>query len=346
MKTLWEGLTLHYLLEPNTSSTRALLNKNYWCIETNNNTTLLPQDNQTNSNANNQSRETNAQELKPLEQTPLEPQPHKQQPLEQQSPKLQPLEQQPFEQKPLEQKPLEQQPLEPQSREQKLPKQQTLEPQSPKLQQSKNTASEDKKTLNTAILSTIHSRDKLLEAINNLNHPLQILSTNTVFSSPLPSKHPQIMAIGEAPGEEEDKKGEPFVGASGQLLEEIFNSIGLNRQENIYITNILPWRPPANRTPSAEEVEFFLPYVYKHIELMQPKILILVGSTAYKALFGGKEPISKIRGNFIMHPTLKIPCFIIFHPSYLLRAPTAKKTMWHDMITLKKWLLDNNITDK
>lgn len=206
----------------------------------------------------------------------------------------------------------------------------------------------------------------LKQALLDLEHPLHVTSIQTVFSSfdqlnivekgdinlVNASEHmdllPKIMVIGEAPGEEEDKTGLPFVGASGQLLEQIFESIYLSRKTNIYISNVLPWRPPANRTPTEDEVDFFLPYLIQHIKIISPKLLILVGGTAYKALFKNESdyksttPISKIRGKFIMHPSLQIPCFVVFHPSYLLRASSAKRIMWHDMLLLQDWLQKQN----
>ena len=197
-------------------------------------------------------------------------------------------------------------------------------------------------------LDELKTREELKKYIENqIDHPLKSFAQNTVFSTPVvTSNNTQIMAIGEAPGEEEDKAGEPFIGQSGQLLSEIFQTIGLDRKMNLYITNIVPWRPPGNRTPTAQEVKFFLPYIKKHISIIKPKILILVGSISYKALFPNGEPITKAHGKMLDY-TLEdgsvIKAFVVFHPSYLLRAPSNKAAMWQDMLVLKEYLKDSNL---
>lgn len=204
-------------------------------------------------------------------------------------------------------------------------------------------------------LKKIQTREELQEFLETVKHPLKDLANKTVFSSVIPAASDNIMsaqsitnimAIGEAPGEQEDKAGEPFVGQSGQLLMEIFKSIGLNRQENLYISNIVPWRPPGNRTPTTQEMQFFLPYMQKHIEIVNPKILILVGSIPYKTLFPKGDPITKIHGQMLeyrINENESIPAFVVFHPSYLLRAPSNKALMWQDMLVLKKYLKENNL---
>lgn len=185
---------------------------------------------------------------------------------------------------------------------------------------------------------TITTLEQLNQYVcSDLDHPLKATALSTVFSNGIDSP---IMVIGEAPGEEEDKTGQPFVGKSGQLLMQVFASIGLTR-ENLYITNLVPWRPPANRTPSFEEMDFFLPILRKHIILKKPRIIVLLGSVVTKALISKTIIISKVRGTIM---DLDIDGTIIkvmptFHPSYLLRSPQMKKLAWEDMCTLQKFIV-------
>lgn len=169
-----------------------------------------------------------------------------------------------------------------------------------------------------------------------LDHPLKRTALSTVFST---NARSDIMLIGEAPGEEEDKQGLPFVGKSGQLLMQIFKSIGLER-DNLYITNLVPWRPPANRTPTHEEMDFFLPVLRRHIELKKPRLIILLGGVVTKALISKDTAISKVRGQFIdltINQT-QVKLMPTFHPSYLLRSPLMKKLAWEDMCKLRSYL--------
>ncbi len=150
-----------------------------------------------------------------------------------------------------------------------------------------------------------------------------------------------IMIIGEAPGGEEDEIGKPFVGAAGKLLDAMLKSIGLSRETNFYITNVVNWRPPGNRTPSKEEIAICLPFIKKHIELKKPKFVILVGSVSASALLNSKDGITKIRKNTYELAYLdgdkevKVPCHAIFHPSYLLRRPQEKSLAWVDLLRIK-----------
>ena len=148
------------------------------------------------------------------------------------------------------------------------------------------------------------------------------------------------MLIGEAPGYEEDKSGFPFVGAAGKKLDQMINAIGLSRKKNVYITNIVPWRPPNNRTPSENEILIFLPYVEKHISIINPDIIILLGNVAAKAILKNNEGITKIHGNWFSYknPYLKkiINIICIFHPSFLLRSPSQKKHAWDDLKKVEK----------
>tara|TARA_Y100000768_G_C23853883_1_gene622393 strand:+ start:49 stop:801 length:753 start_codon:yes stop_codon:yes gene_type:complete len=160
-------------------------------------------------------------------------------------------------------------------------------------------------------------------------------STNMVFSDGNPKS--KIMLIGEAPGHDEDIQGKPFVGRSGKLLDKMLEAIELNR-EKVYIANIIPWRPPNNRRPTEEEIEICLPFIKKHIELINPKVLMLLGSTATFALLKSSEGITKIRGKWVdlILDNMSIPTLPTFHPAFLLRQPAQKKHVWEDLKSLKK----------
>lgn len=150
---------------------------------------------------------------------------------------------------------------------------------------------------------------------------------------------PPLMVIGEAPGEEEDRTGRPFVGPAGQLLEKMLTAIGFKR-EDIYISNVLPWRPPGNRTPKSDEVATCLPYLMRHVELVAPRFLLLMGGPAAKALLGKEESVTRMRGLWWSYhsPGLaaEIPTLVTYHPAYLLRSPGQKKESWRDLRLLKK----------
>ena len=175
---------------------------------------------------------------------------------------------------------------------------------------------------------------------------LKKMSTNTVFADGNPNA--KIMVIGEAPGNHEDLQGIPFCGDSGQMLDEMFSHINLSRKINLYITNVIFWRPPGNRKPLEEELLICRPFLEKHIQLLQPKIIILVGATAMEAILGINEPITKIRGQILdFHPNYleqSIKSFTIFHPSYLMRQSIKKKIAWQDMLTLENFI-KNNLSD-
>ena len=141
------------------------------------------------------------------------------------------------------------------------------------------------------------------------------------------SKAP-IFIIGEAPGYEEDLSGKPFVGRSGELLDKIFTACGFTRDEHLFIGNILKCRPPNNRTPSPEEIKSCIPYLLRQIELIDPKILILLGASALTTLVDKKLKISQVRGNWILETTRWI--MPVYHPSALLRNPSLKRDTWED----------------
>ncbi|MFY9589335.1 uracil-DNA glycosylase family protein [Rickettsia endosymbiont of Halotydeus destructor] len=187
---------------------------------------------------------------------------------------------------------------------------------------------------------------ELKESLLNFNGcDLKKLANNTVFGDGNP-KAP-IMLIGEAPGNNEDLKGIPFCGESGNLLDNMLLAIGVSRKDNAYITNTVFWRPPANRQPTLEEVDICRPFVEKHIALINPKLIILVGSTAATSLLGKNAGITKIRQEYYSYTnkylTAPIQTTAIFHPAYLLRQPMQKRTSWYDLLKIKEYLANKNL---
>lgn len=172
--------------------------------------------------------------------------------------------------------------------------------------------------------------------------PLKTTAMNTVFADGNPEA--SIMIVGEAPGGDEDRQGVPFVGASGQLMDRMFACIGLDRTK-LYITNILPWRPPGNRQPTAAEIGACLPFCARHIELVRPKLLIMAGGTSAKTLLNVGQGIMKLRGSWYSYQTAglaePIPAFPIFHPAFLLRSAIQKRLAWRDLLTVKQWLAEH-----
>ena len=188
-------------------------------------------------------------------------------------------------------------------------------------------------------LNSIKSRkeddiEALLELKNEIkkikNCNLKKNASNIVFSDGNPKS--KIMLVGEAPGANEDKEGLPFVGRAGILLNKMLASIDLDR-DKVYISNIVNYRPPENRKPNDEEIERYLPFITKHIEIINPKILVLLGSTAMSALIGNNEVISKARGKWIEKKfgSCKTSIIITFHPAFLMRQPAQKKMAWIDL---------------
>ena len=161
----------------------------------------------------------------------------------------------------------------------------------------------------------------------------------TVFADGNPQA--RVMLVGEAPGREEDEQGLPFVGASGKLLDRMLASIGLDR-DRAYITNVIFWRPPGNRKPEPAEVELCLPFVERHIELVDPAVLIFLGGAAASALLGKSEGVTKLRGRWHDYsaPGLArpIPGLPTYHPAYLLRTPIHKREAWKDLLAVRKRL--------
>ena len=166
--------------------------------------------------------------------------------------------------------------------------------------------------------------------INQKNCNLQKQAKNIVFSDGNPKS--KIMLIGEAPGANEDQEGLPFVGRAGMLLDKMLAAIKLDRK-NVYISNIINYRPPDNRRPTEEEIKQYLPFISKHIEIINPKILVLLGSTAMNALIGKDVVISKMRGKWFEKKfgNCKTSVIITFHPAFLMRQPAQKKMAWIDL---------------
>ena len=166
--------------------------------------------------------------------------------------------------------------------------------------------------------------------INQKNCDLKKHAQNIVFSDGNPKS--KIMLIGEAPGANEDQEGLPFVGRAGQLLDKMLSAINLDRKK-VYISNIINYRPPENRRPTETEIKRYLPFISKHIEIINPKILVLLGSTAMNALISDAIVISKMRGKWIekQFGSCKTSVIITFHPAFLMRQPAQKKLAWIDL---------------
>jgi len=183
--------------------------------------------------------------------------------------------------------------------------------------------------------------DELRKAVENFDGcNLKKMATNTVFCDGSPTS--KVMVIGEAPGNHEDLQGIPFCGDSGKVLDDMFRAIKMTRKENFYITNVIFWRPPGNRRPTEQELAICRPFVERHIQLLNPEVLVLVGATSMAAVLGITEPISSVRGKFMdFAPKFldrKIKTFTIFHPSYLMRQSSKKKLAWLDMLALEQFL--------
>ena len=193
-----------------------------------------------------------------------------------------------------------------------------------------------KKDLNEISEEKSESLEILKRSISNLkNCELKRNATNIVFSDGNPKS--KIMFIGEAPGANEDQEGLPFVGRAGILLDKMLMAINLDRKK-VYISNIVNYRPPENRRPTEEEIKRYLPYITKHIEIISPKILVLLGSTAMNALIGDKVVISKMRGKWIdkKFGNCRTSVIVTFHPAFLMRQPAQKKMAWIDLKMIRE----------
>jgi DNA polymerase len=174
---------------------------------------------------------------------------------------------------------------------------------------------------------------------------LKKTATNTVFADGTPSH--RIMLIGEAPGRDEDRAGLPFVGRAGQLLDKMLAPIGLSRQTNAYITNVLNWRPPDNRDPSPEEAALCLPFLRRHIELVDPEIIVLLGATAARHVMGRTDGIMRLRGKWLEYHVngRMVPVMPTLHPAYLLRRAIDKKLAWRDLQAIESKIRELNLLE-
>ena len=195
-------------------------------------------------------------------------------------------------------------------------------------------------------LSEINTLKDLQSFIENYDEcELSHTARSTVFCDG--NVDAEVMLIGEAPGNQEDIEGKPFVGKSGQLLDKILETININRT-NCYISNIIPWRPPGNRNPTAEEINTCLPFIKKHIQLINPKILMLIGSISAKSILDQTIGITKLRGIWHLYKdkNIEIPALPVFHPAYLLRRPVNKAFAMTDMLNFKNKIIEMKIDIK
>ncbi len=159
--------------------------------------------------------------------------------------------------------------------------------------------------------------------------PLHGSRTQGVFG--VGSREAQWLVVGEAPGAEEDRRGEPFVGRAGHLLDAMLKAIGLSRGSNVYIANVLKSRPPGNRDPKPEEVAACLPYLMRQIELLRPRVMLAVGRIAAQNLLSTDAPLGRLRGKVHHFGELNTPLIVTYHPAYLLRTPSDKRKAWEDL---------------
>lgn len=182
------------------------------------------------------------------------------------------------------------------------------------------------------------SLDALKSALEGFNAlTLKRTATNMVFADGNPSA--RIMVIGEKPVADDDRLGRPFAGQQGQLLDRMLAAIGLSREENVYITNIVNWRPPGDRTLTEAELALSLPFIHRHIELVNPAVLVYLGGAVTKVLMPGSPALMRLRGKWAEHKTegleKPVPVMPIFHPEYLLKSPLEKRVAWADLLKLK-----------
>lgn len=188
-----------------------------------------------------------------------------------------------------------------------------------------------------ASAATLEELRAILEAFDGC--PLKATASRTVFADGTPGA--RLMLVGEAPGREEDLSGLPFVGRSGQLLDRMLAAIGLDRS-SVYIANVIPWRPPGNRTPTPQETETCLPFIRRHIELARPDVLVALGGSSAQSLFRAKEGILKLRGRWLEHEVggRPVKAMATLHPAYLLRSPAQKKFAWRDLKAIRAALAE------
>lgn len=167
--------------------------------------------------------------------------------------------------------------------------------------------------------------------------PLAETATRLCFADGSPTA--PVMLVGEAPGAEEDRLGRPFSGPSGRLLDRMLAAVGLDRRTDVYITNVIYWRPPGNRAPTSSEIATCLPFLERQVELLRPRVLVSSGGVAARVLLDLKDGVGRLRGRrFLYRPGdggPEIPTLVMFHPAYLLRQPLHKRLAWRDMLQLR-----------
>ena len=188
-----------------------------------------------------------------------------------------------------------------------------------------------------AVARACGSLDELEAALARFEGcPLAETATRLCFADGSPAA--SVMFVGEAPGAEEDRQGRPFSGPSGRLLDRMLAAIGMTRGD-VYVTNVIYWRPPGNRSPTSSEIATCLPFLERQIELLRPRVLVSVGGVAARVLLDLKDGVSKLRGRrFLYRPAdggPEVPTFVMFHPAYLLRQPLHKRLAWRDMLQLR-----------
>jgi uracil-DNA glycosylase len=186
--------------------------------------------------------------------------------------------------------------------------------------------------------SSAKTLDELRALLENFRGcALHATATQLVFADGNPDG--RVMFVGEAPGYEEDLSGRPFVGRSGKLLDRMMEAIGLDRG-SAYIANVVPWRPPGNRTPTPQETAICLPFIRRQIELADPDILVCLGQPSTQTLLGTREGITRTRGRWFKYDTgsREIRALATLHPAYLLRQPLQKRLAWRDFLAIKKAL--------
>lgn len=195
-----------------------------------------------------------------------------------------------------------------------------------------------------ALADAASTREELITAIQAFEGcALKKTARKTVICDGNPEA--KVMLIGEAPGQNEDEQGIPFCGASGMLLDTMLGHIGLSRADSIYISNSVFWRPPANRTPTEDELDICRPFVERHVSLIEPKLILLAGATATKAVLQRPVGITKLRGSIYSYTNQyikkEIPVIATFHPSYLLRTPSQKRLAWQDLLFVREFIVKN-----
>lgn len=187
-----------------------------------------------------------------------------------------------------------------------------------------------------ASAATLDELRRCLEVFDGCN--LKLTAKKLVFADGNPDA--KLMFVGEAPGRDEDLQGKPFVGRSGQLLDRMLAAIGLDRTA-VYIANVVPWRPPGNRTPTPQETEICKPFIRRQVELVNPDVLVFLGAASAKTLLGVQDGIRKMRGRWMAYPGQgkEIAAIATYHPAYLLRSPLEKRLSWRDFLSIRTTLL-------